>query len=409
MREPLTAVPIAGRAKVIAIALGGYLLARVVSAVLICWIAAHSSARNLAKYRIDPYPHIDYWTIAGSWDGRWFHTIIEHGYPSVLPYHHGRVVPNSWAFLPVYPELTHALMYLTGGSFSVVGSLFALIVGIAAVPLMVLLFMPLIGARATWMTVILYAVWPASPVLQMTYSESLGMLLFLGILLALARFRWLTVAGLVLVLGLTRPLTVPLVPVAAAACWMRWKGRSGRAVERSEVASVVAMAVAFVVATGAWPAYVWWRTGVRSAYVDTEHAWTHGKDSRPFRGWIRGFEVHFGDLGGKVVLVACIVIFLVALFGPWSRRLGLQLRVWCLAYAVYIGAVGEVFTSQYRFMLFTFPLGVIAIGAGGARRLEERSRWRTDVVFGLMVLGFLALQVAWCWELLRVHKPWSPI
>lgn len=107
--------------------------------------------------------------------------------------------------------------------------------------------------------------------------------------------------------------------------------------------------------------------------------------------------------------MACIVIFLVALFGPWSRRLGLQLRVWCLAYAVYIGAVGEVFTSQYRFMLFTFPLGVIAIGAGGARRLEERSRWRTDVVFGLMVLGFLALQVAWCWELLRVHKPWSPI
>ena len=52
-----------------------------------------------------------------------------------------------------------------------------------------------------------------------------------------------------------------------------------------------------------------------------------------------------------------------------------MLRTWSLGYLLYLGAVLDPWTSTYRYLLFLFPLAVVAIGGegtlAGARRLAD--------------------------------------
>lgn len=98
--------------------------------------------------------------------------------------------------------------------------------------------------------------------------------------------------------------------------------------------------------------------------------------------------------------IAFIAWVCVAVFGRSTQRLGTVLRAWCLVYPAYIVATTESFTSQVRFALLVFPVGVVFIGAaspGPARRMTTRF----VVVFAVM----LVLQVMWCWRILWYPDP----
>ena len=78
-----------------------------------------------------------YFVVTANWDGQWYHEIADLGYPVPLPTGpDGAVQQNPWAFYPVFPMLTRALMWLTRGDFYVVGSTVSLVVGAVAVVLM---------------------------------------------------------------------------------------------------------------------------------------------------------------------------------------------------------------------------------------------------------------------------------
>lgn len=383
------------------VVLAAYLLFRLFSVVLVSWIATTQNPDYV------PFgtggDDTSYWDMTRMWDGRWYETIVQDGYPGSLPHGaDGKVEQNPWAFYPLYPLITKALMFLTGGSFGVVGSLLSLAFGAAGVCLMAVLLRPRIGAAAALAVTCAFSASPPSPVLQMTYTESLSLLLLMGFLILISRQSWLGASGLAILCGLARPIAVPLGLVALVAVVMRWRVREERPIDRTEGGQMILSLVSCGLAGLLWPAIAWAVTGVPSAYTQTEVAWRLDDTVVPFVPWLHNFQMLFGDVWGVIWLIAVVVALLVMTCGPWSVALGPELRTWTLGYAVYIGAVVAPWTSIYRFMLFIFPVLAVLIGVGHPDRRRRVLVWtRTVCLVGL----FLGWQVWWAWTLLRLDQP----
>lgn len=381
-----------------------YLVLRVFSAVVMQAVAW----RQDPSYIFYSTGHQDYWQMTHVWDGRWYQTIVEEGYPAHLPGSGGTVDQNQWAFYPMYPFLVWVLMHLTGGSFAVVGSLLSLALGAVAVCLMAVLLREKVGAFAAFCVVCVFAASPPSPVLQMTYTESLALVLLIGALLALQRRQWWLAASLALATGLARPVAVPLAIVAVVALWLRWRARAEDPIERREWVAMGSTLVGCGIASGIWPLIAWWRTGVPSAYTETMGAWRGGGKVVYFEPWVANFDQLFGNgLLAVTVLVVLLVGFMVITIGPWSDAMGPIMRTWLLAYEFYLLAVLDVWTSTYRYLLFMFPILIAFIGAGWTQRSQRLLvGWRTVIWVGLG----LGWQVWWCWTLLVLkHVSGDPI
>ena len=120
--------------RLVLLAVVGYLLCRVFSAILMTWIAHGQPGEGIPGGPSGA--HTSYWDETRMWDGRWYREIVERGYPRELPVDgSGTVQQNAWAFLPLYPMLVRAMVTLTGGSFAVVGSLLSLVAGAGALTL----------------------------------------------------------------------------------------------------------------------------------------------------------------------------------------------------------------------------------------------------------------------------------
>ncbi|NNG39158.1 hypothetical protein HJ588_07710 [Flexivirga sp. ID2601S] len=371
-----------------------YLAFRLFSAIVMALVASHQDL-GFVYYSTGRQ---DYWEMTHVWDGRWYQRIVEDGYPGTLPRDSsGNVAQNQWAFYPMYPMLVSALMWLTGGSFAVVGSLLSLVLGLVAALLMAVLFRQQVGAVAAFGAVCVYAAAPPSPVLQMTYTESLAMVLLLVALLGFQRHNWWLVTLAALACGVARPIAVPLALVALVVAWHRWKERDRRPISRGEWAGMASALVACGLSWAIWPVYAGLRTGSFSAYTDTMAAWRGGGSITYFVSWAGNFDRLFGPVGAAFWLTVMIVGFLALVLGPWASALGTVLRTWVLAYGFYLLAVLDAWTSTYRYLLLMFPIAVVLIGAGW----QDRRNWlfvgpRT-VIWVVLGLGW---QVWWCWTLL---------
>ena len=146
--------------------------------------------RERLGLRVVP-PHPSFFTFSGSWDASFYRTIAEHGYPTTLPTDGGgHVLPNPWAFLPVFPALVRAVMTVTGGSFWVAGVVVASLAGAGACVLLYRLVLAVGSShRARWATA-LFTFGPTGFLLQVAYAESMVLLLLFGGLLALVRRRY---------------------------------------------------------------------------------------------------------------------------------------------------------------------------------------------------------------------------
>ncbi|TWP34540.1 hypothetical protein [Leekyejoonella antrihumi] len=378
-----------------------YLIFRLFSAILMIWLAKHQDPQFI------PFGtgtnHTSYWDMARMWDGAWYETIVRDGYPSQLPHAlNGTVQQNPWAFYPLYPMMTKGLMLVTGGSFGVVGSLFSLVLGGAAMVLMAVLMRPRVGAAATLAATSVFAAAPPSPVFQMTYTESLGLLILMAFLIAISKESWLLAGTFALVCGFARPIAVPMALVALVAVVVRWRARNGRPIVVGEWVRMSVALVSCGVAGLIWPVIAWAVTGDRSAYTATESAWRTDDEVVPFVSWVRNFDILFGDLWGKLALLAVVVLLVAMLCGPWATGLGYVMWTWTFAYALYLAAVLDAWSSTYRMLIYLFPIVVILIGAGWKRRDQRVLTWvRTAACIGL----FLGWQVWWGWTLLRLAHP----
>lgn len=326
---------------------------------------------------------LDYSTM---WDAHWYYIVAMSGYPSELALDDsGHVGENAWAFMPVYPMLARMLM-LTGLPWEGAAVLLSLAASLAFALVAYRLFAELAPGRERFaLAIVLLS--PTAPVLQLGYAESLFLLLLAGALLAwrLRAWEWLWV--LLPILSLTRP--GGLAFALALGLWFLlrwWRDRDGFAARDRRM----------LVALGAWSA-LWgfgWLiactlvTGSVTAYLETELSWRSAYIGRqelvPFAPWPVGLEWWFGPWW-PLWLAAIVGAAVALLAGPWARGVGIEGRLWVIAYLVYLAAVWFPQSSTWRLLMPIFP--------AAAMLAAVRPVWAR----GMLLAACLALQPVWIW------------
>jgi len=379
-----------------------YALSRVVTTVFLVVLASVQGGNPWTG------AHPGYFDFASIWDGRWYDIVEAGGYPATLPLtDDGHVGQNAWAFLPGYPYLVGALMFVTRLPWPVMAACVSVTFGLGAALLFNRLLAPRIGSSAALYATVLFCVAPTSPLFQLAYAESMFVFLLVLALYLLVRRNYAWLMPVVLLLGFVRPGALAFALALGLHVVYRWFTRARDPFPVAErVASMCATGVA-VVAGFAWPAIAAGVTGDLNAYAATELSWRadyigyHALS--PFAPWVDAARWWFHTwLGmpavlGYVVLALVVAIFALWMFMPSVRRLGADLRLWVASYAIYLLAVFFPQSSTFRLLMPMFPmLGSIA---------QPRSR----VYRVAMVIVALALQLGWlliCWGV--DGYDWSP-
>ena len=383
--------------------LGVFLASRVVTTVILLIFAANQGKNPWTG------AHPDYFSFATIWDGLWYNIVAVSGYPASLPSSDGlHVTENAWAFLPGYPGVVDAVMFLTRLPWAPAAVLVsALCAAGAALVFYRLMLRVGLGASASMFAVVLFCFSPVSPLFQLAYAESLHLLLLATALLLLVERRYGWLFPVVLAMAFTRPSGLAFALAVGLHVVYRWLHRREEPFPVRERVLSSSLAVFSAVAGIAWPAIAAVATGSWTAYTDTELAWrapyigfTH---LVPFTPWFQGADwwasVMLGVPGwiGVIALVLLVAVYAVLLFSPAVRRLGVDLRFWIAAYSLYLFAVFFPQSSTFRLLMPLFPLlGAIALPRNRVYRV------------GMVVLA-VALQVGWiaiCWGV--DGADWSP-
>ena len=350
----------------------------------------------------------DYFAFASIWDSDWYRIVSISGYPSHLPIgSDGHVAQNAWAFLPGYPAVVRGFL-LVGIPFDVASVIVSVGFALGAALLFYKLMARVLPNGTAMFAVVLFCTAPLSPILQVGYAESMQLFfLFMALLLFQDR-RYYLMIPVIGIAALTRPSGLAFAVMLLLHLVMRFVTRARDPFPWRERIAVIVVGLSSAFFGVAWSLVAWIATGVPSAYTDTELAWRVGyigyQDLLPFAPWVQGAQWWFrwiqfpgADVVGPIVLVIVVALFAVLLFTRPVRRLGVDLRLWLVGYAVYLLAVFFPQSSTFRlFMPFAPALGAIAI---------PKALWYR---IGLVVLG-VAGQVGWvyiCWWV--NGSDWSP-
>lgn len=326
---------------------------------------------------------LDYSTM---WDAHWYYIVAMAGYPSELPLDDdGHVGENAWAFMPVYPMLARALM-LTGLPWEGAAVLLSLAASLAFALVAYRLLAELAPGRERF-ALALVLLSPVAPVFQLGYAESLFLLLLAGVLLAWRRRAWEWLWVLIPVMALTRPGGLALAFALALWFLIRWfRERDAFPVsERWRLLGLGAWSglwglgwlLACTVATGDWGAYFDTELSWRSAYIGRQ-------ELVPFTPWPIGLEWWFGPWW-PLWLTGIVLAAVVLLAGPWGRDVGLEGRLWVIAYLAYLAAVWFPQSSTWRLLMPIFPAAAILAAV--------RPAWARAA----MLAASVALQPVWIW------------
>ena len=223
----------------------------------------------------DPAPaHPGYLDMLTNWDGQWYQQVVGHGYPSDLPHgSDGEVAQNTWAFYPVYPALVRVVMALTSLPFAAAASLVSMVAAGAAMVLVFRMLEGRVGRFNASMTVLAICMSPAGLVLQLAYTESLGLLVLVACLVLLERRRYGALSIMAVVLSLTRPIVLPLCLLIAIHGVLRWRRRGEDPFPPTERRRLTLAVVVSGASLGLWPLVCALRTGEPLGFLETQHAW----------------------------------------------------------------------------------------------------------------------------------------
>jgi hypothetical protein len=353
--------------------------------------------------------------LLAGWDSVWYRRVAEDGYPVPLPADPdtGLLTYSAWAFYPAFPMLVRVLM-LTGMSFEVAGVFLNLVLGAACTILVwKCLNFALHAApqpareRLALVAGILWCLYPATAVIVMPYTEALAGVLIAASLLLLMRRQYALVAVVTIVLGFTRAAAPAIACAAIAHLLLRW--REDRAAGTTPLGGQRTTAALMLLATAAssiaWPVVVGIAGGLPMAFFDVQAAWGQKPESGPFVLWLSwAWNAH--GLVGVTVLVGLVATYIALILGRHGRWLAIELRVWALAYPLYLLAVVRPITSMWRFLLLDFPIAALVASVAMRTSTGERvvSHWRRRVaIVALSLLGGLF----WFTCTLLTYTPWA--
>lgn len=370
---------------------GVFVLSRVVTTAILLGFAADQAA-NAWTGASPSYPDF-----ATMWDGNWYHIIALSGYPSELPITaDGHVGESAWAFLPGYPAVVRVVMSVTGLGFPAVAPVVSTVFALAAALVFYRLMSTTLPAGTALFSVTLFSVAPLSPILQVSYAESMHAFLLALALLLMVRRRYWSLLPVIAVMSLTRPSGLAFALALAMHVGYRWFRERESFPMPERVASVAAGLFSALLGV-AWPLIAWAVTGSPTAYTDTELAWRSAYigygDLIPFTPWVQaaGFWAPwFGmPLPALLVVLALVVAgFFALLLTPAARRIPVDVRFWTASYALYLLAVFFPQSSTFRLLVPLFPaLGIIA---------QPRSRlFRVALVVACIAGQWLWIRIGW--------------
>jgi hypothetical protein len=335
----------------------------------------------------------NYFDFAKIWDGHWYYIVAVAGYPSELPItEDGYVDESAWAFMPAYPAVVRLIMLLTGLDFQVAGVLVSVGFALGAALMFYKLIHLVQPGSVALFAVVLFCVAPLSPILQVSYAESMHLFLLALALYLLLQRRYWTMLPAVAAMALTRPSGLAFALTLLLHLVYRFVVRARDPFPWSERIAVMVAGVFSAFMGVAWLGIAWAVTGSPSAYLDTELAWRRpyiGQEELvPFTPWIRAaaFWQQYLPLpapAAHVMLGLLIVGFALFLFTPWMKRLGPDLRFWVLSYALYLLAVFFPQSSTFRLLVPLFPM------------LGALAQPRSPIFRVLLVAACIAGQWAW--------------
>jgi hypothetical protein len=353
--------------------------------------------------------------ILGSWDSVWYKRVATTGYPVPLPADPdtGLLTYSAWAFYPAFPMLVRLIM-LTGLPFEPAAVLLNLVLGAASVLLVWRCFHFALHAapqpareRLALVAAALWCLYPATGILLMPYTEALACVLIAASLLLLMRREYAFVAAVAIPLGFTRAAAPAIACAALAHLGLRWRDdrAAGLRPLHGQRLTAALMILATAVSSVAWPVVVGVASGLPTAFFQVQAAWGQKPQSGPFVLWVSwAWDSH--GLVGVLILVALVATYIALILGRHGRWLALELRVWALAYPLYLLAVVRPITSMWRFLLLDFPIA--ALVASVAMRTSSGARvvahWRRRVgVVALVLLGGMV----WFTCTLLTYVPWA--
>jgi hypothetical protein len=382
-----------------------------VLAFVAMWVAATWFQTPAGVGHLDPTVG----DILSGWDSIWYERIAKGGYPVPLPADpdSGLLTYSAWAFYPAFPMLVRVVM-LTGLPFIAAAVVLNLVLG-AGFALLVwrCLNFALHASpqpareRLALVTAALWCLYPATGILVMPYTEALAGLLIAGSLLLLMQRRYTWVAVLAIALGFTRAAAPAIACAAIAHLVLRWREDRAAGVVplRGQRSTAAVMLAATGVSSIAWPVVVGITSGLPMAFFDVQAAWGQKPESGPFVLWLSwAWEAH--GLVGVTILVSLVATYIALIVGRHGRWLAVELRVWALAYPLYLLAVVRPITSMWRFVLLDFPIA--ALVASVAMRTSPGARvvwhWRRRV--GVVAIVLLA-GLFWFTCTLLTFTPWA--
>jgi hypothetical protein len=400
-------------------ALALYLASRVVTTVFILLAAPGRTVRmeDLLGYHSTVTARLpaDYGSVVTSWDGQWYWDIVLHGYPSTVVDTSGQAQQTSLAFFPLYPTLVKAGMAVTGLGFEVVAPTLSLVLGGAAVLVVFRLIEVVVDRGRALACTALLCCFPATAVLQSAYTESLGLLLVASALLLLVRRRYLWCLVPVVLLGLTRNITLVLAPVVALH-WLVAVRQRRRALTAAADAKgghpagpdaappvqhgrLAVLVVACVAATAEWPLLAGALTGDARAYFTTLATWPGYTQSPLHPPWL-GAAGELG-VGGWIGVGVLVGAFVALLGGRTQRAWGPELWGWTVTYCAYIFLASGVTSSLVRYLMLAFPFGLVLMPPANTAADRRARTWVVAVFCVFELVG----QYVWVSQFLAYVGP----
>lgn len=307
------------------------------------------------------------------WDALWYERIARHGYDYELDTAAGQATAG---FFPLYPATVRLAMRLApAASFFWTASLLSNLFTLAA---LILLARHLVDGHDRLQRVLMLMMTSAgSFYLSIPYTESLFLLLVVGVLVA-TRKRAYEVAGLLAGLSATtRVHGLALVAVPVVACWLERSVPAGSRAMRAAVSIAlfgipVAIYVAYLASVqGSWDAFV-----ARQALWDNPSPY-------PFQA-IAGF-VNFPRRMSGWMHGAFWFLYVGLLVRYW-RRMRPGEAIFC-AGVFLISTQQEAFHGIYRYVV---PLVPLTLAMADDRPEIQRAIIALNLIFGaVMVLAFV--------------------
>lgn len=202
----------------------------------------------------------------GLWDGIWYRRIADYGYDPTVA--HG----NGVAFSPLYPWLIRYVHMYLDVSYLVAGILISTACFLVALVLLHRLVARRSGERVARTVVWLTAFFPTAFLFSSVYTESLYLLLTVATFALLEARRFVGATAVGVLVTLTRPTGIMLVPALALRAW-KDAGRRMTPQLGLRLALLSALPIAYV----AFGVYLYMRTGDPFATQSAQSA-----------GWGRG-------------------------------------------------------------------------------------------------------------------------